>query len=380
MIARKVIWTATLAGVAAGALSLTVFNASSPEATAPRAAGQHADASGLASVQVVKPARRHLRKTLTIPATIAPWQQATVYAKVPGYLKSVSVDKGDVVKRGQRLAVIDAPEIEQQYREAQAQHEIKRLTYERYHRVWRETPDVIAKQDVDVAEAEAKATRHLRDTRKVLLDYTTVYAPFDGLITARFVDPGALIPSATASAGQGAALFTLMELDTLRVYAGLPQEVSFLAKPGLPVVLRLKELPGREFTAAITRTTGVLDPSTRTLLVEIDLPNPEHRLQPGMFITATFYLEERPDALAIPPSAILDSGPDDKAVFIVDQGIVRRAGIRTGLDDGVWVEVVDGLSGDEDVVVVGKGELVPGQRVRASPYLLPQGTPSSQKL
>jgi len=131
-----------------------------PKATAgSEEIGRLEPASGMAAipVQTLVPDRRDLAKTLSLPANVSPWAQATLYAKVPGYLKWMGADKGDQVKPGQLLAVIDAPEIEQQYKQAEADYRIKHVTYERLHRAWKENPDVVAKQDVDVAESAAKA-------------------------------------------------------------------------------------------------------------------------------------------------------------------------------------------------------------------------------
>lgn len=351
--------------------------ASSPEGT--RTSPE--PSAGGAQVQVRKPQRRDIAQTLTLPANISPWYQATLYGKVSGYLKWIGFDKGDSVKKGQLLAVLDAPEIEDQYQQAEADYSIKKLTAERLFGVWREKPDVIAKQDVDVALAAADAAKHLMDNRRTLLEYTKVYAPFNGVITARFADPGALIQAATGSATQAVPLFTIMDMDTVRIYVSVPQEAAHLAKPGVAAALTVRERPGEDFQASITRTTEALDPATRTLLVEIDVPNKDRKLQPGTFVNVTLYLQQHPNALAIPPAALVPSkNGKEKSVFIIDQGKAKLVPIKTGIDDGVWVEVVDGLTGDEDVVVVGKGGLGDGQVVRASPYNLPVGTPAKQKL
>jgi len=284
-----------------------------------------------------------------------------------------------VFKKRQLLAVIDAPEVEQQYRQAEADYAIKRITYERLHSVWKENPDVIAKQDVDVAAAMAEGAKYMRDNRRTMMDYTKVYAPFSGVITARFADPGALIQSATVSATQAVPLYTIMDLDTVRVYVSVPQEVSLLTKTGVPVTLEFKESPGREFKGSITRTTEALDPATRTLLVEIDMPNKERQFQAGTYVSATLYLKQHPNALVIPPATIATGAHKEGGVFTVEQGKARYVAIKTGLDDGNWVEVVDGLTGNEDIIVVGKSGLTDGQAVVPSPYTLPEGKPSSQK-
>jgi RND family efflux transporter MFP subunit len=375
---------AGVGGILLLAVAFTVLKGQDPTSTTPetdsKAEQVEQSADGALSVQIMKPQRQDVSYTITLPANVSPWYQATLYAKVPGYLTWMGFDKGDSAKKGQLLATLEAPEVEQKYLEAKADYAIKRITYERLHNVWKENPDVIAKQDVDVAKAATEAAKHLMNNRRTMLDYTKVYAPFSGVITARFADPGALIQSAAISTTQAVPLYTIMDMETVRVYVSVPQEVALLAKPGVPVVLTTREMQGKEFKGSITRTTEALDPATRTLLVEIDMPNKERQLQPGTFVSATLYLREHANALVIPPAAIVTGGPNKgKSVFVVEQGKARQVPIKTDIDDGVWVEVVEGLTGNEDMIVVGKAGLTDGQAVKASAYNLPAGKPSSQK-
>lgn len=332
-------------------------------------------------VQILKPQRRDMTYAVRLPATLSPIAQVTLYAKVSGYLKWIAVDKGDLVAAGQVLAVLDAPELEQRYKQAHSTYMIKKVTYERLRNVWKENRDVIAKQDVDVAEAAYLGAKHALNQSAAELDYTKVRAPFSGMITARFVDSGALIQAATSSATQTMPLFTLMDMSSFRVYANVSQKDVAYVEPGVRASIKITELPGKDVQGRVTRTTGALDPTTRTMLVEIHIPNEERRLQPGMFATATLYLKEHKNALTIPPAAIV-SGNDGEgdSVFVVDQGKARRVSIKTDIDDGVWVEVAQGLTGDEDVVVVGTSGLTDGQSIQAFPYTLPAGKPASQKL
>jgi membrane fusion protein, multidrug efflux system len=334
--------------------------------------------SQIIDVQVVKPTRRDVTYSIALPANVSPLYQTTLYAKVSGYLKWIGPDKGDRVKSNQVLAVIDAPEVEEQYQQAVADYKIKKITYERLTNVWKGTPDVIAKQDVDIAEAAFEGARHLMEQRVALRDYTKVRAPYAGTITARFADPGALIQVATSSSSGAIPLFTIMNLETVRVYANVPQEDTPWARAGTPAVLSVKELPGRVFTGTVTRTTLALDPSTRSLLIEVDLPNPDQALQPGTFGELTLQLRNSPNALVVPAGSLITQG-NSTLVFIADQGKAAQRKIRTGLSDGRWVEVVEGLTGTEDVVVVGKSKLVEGAYVQPSPYNLPEGKPSVQK-
>jgi RND family efflux transporter MFP subunit len=376
---------AGLAGVAASLIVVVVvvfLKEPPPDAngTAPdtNATSQSGRVAGALPVQILKAQRRDIAHTLTLPANISPWYQATLYAKVPGYLSRMVVDKGDAVKKGDLLAVIDAPEVDQQFQQAEADYRIKQITFDRLLSVWKENPDVIAKQDVDVAEAAAKGAKHLMENRRTMLAYTKVYAPFSGVITARFADPGAFIQAATGSSTQAAPLYTIMDLSKVRIYASVPQEAALLAKPGVPTVITVRELPGEGLRASITRTTQALDSATRTLLVEIDIPNQNVQLQPGMYVMATLLLKEHPQVLAIPPAALV-TGADGKSVFVVEGGRAKLVPVKTGLDDGVWIEITDGLQEGMDVVVVGKSGLTDGQAVQPSSATLPSGKPSSQK-
>lgn len=341
-------------------------------------AGAQADNQPV-DVQVTKPTRRELVYSVTLPANVSPLYQTTLYAKVSGYLKWIGPDKGDAVKKDQVLAIIDAPEVEEQYHQAQSDYHIKRLTSERLAKVWKESPDVIAKQDVDVAEAATQGAKHLVEQRMALRDYTKVRAPYAGIITARFADPGALIQIATASSAGAIPLFTIMDLDTVRVYTNVPQDDSPWVQPGITKAsVIVKGLEGRSFTGTVTRSTLALDPSTRSLLVEIDLPNPDHALRPGTFVEVALGLREIPDALVLPPQAVI-SGPKGKSVFIVEASRAKSVPVQTGISDGRWIEITSGLSGDEEVVVVGKRKLLDHSLVSPAPFNLPEGKPAQQK-
>ena len=345
------------------------------------AAGKSAAATkesgSIPDVQVVKPARRDVTATLRLPANVSAWNQTTLYAKVSGYLKSVAVDKGDVVRAGQVLAIIDDPELQERYEQAQSEFAIKKVTYERLLNVWKGNPDVIAKQDVDVAEAAYLGTKHALEQLAAMLDYTQVRAPYNGIVTARFVDPGALIQAATSSATQAVPLFTVMDISTLRIYVNVPQEDAAFVKKGTHATIAFKDV-GKKVEAAVTRSTVALDPGTRTMLAEIDVPNPGHAMSPGMYAEVILTLRKHPNALVIPPAALVSEN-SSRAVFVVEQGMARKVPVTIDIDDGVWVEVTEGLTGSEDVVVVGKSSVTDGKPVKASPYNLPAGKPSSQK-
>lgn len=330
-------------------------------------------------VQVTTPARQDLVYTITLPANVAPLYQTTLYAKVSGYLKWIGPDKGDAVKKDQVVAVIDAPEVEEQYQQAAADYKIKKITFERLNKVWKESPEVIAKQDVDVAEAAYEGAKNLMQQRAALRNYTKVRAPYDGIVTARFADPGALIQVATSSATNAIPLFTVMDLSSVRVYANVPQDDSPWIVPGTTkATVIVKELPDRSFKGSVTRSTLALDPSTRSLLIEVDLLNSDHVLRPGTFAEMAIGLREIPQALVLPPQAVI-SGPKGKSVFVIQDGKAKTMPIQTGITDGKWIEISSGLQGHEEVVVVGKRKLLDGAPVRTSPFKLPDAKPSQQK-
>ena len=215
--------------------------------------------------------------------------------------------------------------------------------------------------------------------RAALRDYTKVRAPYDGIVTARFADPGALIQIATSSATNAIPLFTIMNLNTVRIYANVPQDDSPWIVPGKTnVTVKVNELPDRVYQGTITRSTLALDPSTRSLLVEIDLPNPDHVLRPGTFVELTIGLREIPNALVLPMQAV-NSGPKGKSLFIVEQGKAKSVPVQTGITDGKWIEITQGLQGDEEVVVVGKRQLLDESPVQMSPFQLPEAKPAQQK-
>ncbi len=382
---RKVVVAVALAALTLGAVyvltivtrapyAVTATDGTSSTGDEPRPSGQ----PNAVGVQVLKPERRDLIYSVRLPATLSPIAQVTIYAKVSGYLKSIYVDKGDTVRVGQLLAVIDDPELGQKFQQAKSDYALKKLTYDRLANVRKENKDVIAQQDVDVSEGAYLRAKHALEELQSTLAYTNVRAPFGGVITARFADAGALVQAATSSATQALPLFTLMNMSTIRVYANVSQNDAALVKPGILSFVSIAQLPGRRFEGTVTRTTGALDPTTRTMLVEMHLPNKDGMLQPGMFAEAVLQLKRHPNALALPPAAlVLDSM--GTSVFVVEGDKVKKVPIRTGIDDGVWVEVTEGLTGGENVVVVGKSRLTDGTAVAASPYNIPPGKSASQQ-
>ena len=341
------------------------------------------------SVEVTKTVRKDLARKISLPANIEPLDQASLYAKAAGYVKWINVDIGDWVKKDEVLAELDVPEMVKEYdqvkaklREAQASYEkakadyaLQKLTYQRTKDTWDEEPGAIAKQDVDVARAKfelakaninsekAKVDNAKADMKRieVLLEYGKIKAPFDGVITKRFVDLGALVQIATSSTNVSPVV-TIMHTDTVRVFIDVPEpDVPFVEK-GNQATLVVDALPDRSFSGTVTRFANALSPETRTMKTEIDIPNPDHTLRPGMYGNLTLNLEVHENALTVPAASLIIE-KDKKFVYKVRGGKVEKVEIKTGIDDGIQVEVTQGLTGDEDIIVKGKNTVSDGEVV-----------------
>jgi membrane fusion protein, multidrug efflux system len=253
-------------------------------------------ASTKVPVSVVTAERRDLVRTITLPGTVVAFNEATLYGKVAGYVKWIRVDKGDTVYRGQTLAVLEVPEMVKEAEQAQASYQealaslnrakagadLQAVTYKRYGEVHAKDPDAISNQELDeyrsksevagaevkLAEARVETARANHDRVVALNQYASISAPFSGVVTARYVDPGALIQAATASL-EGQPVVTIQDLDTIRVYVSVPEiDVPFI-HPGTPSSLRTAAYPREVFKATVTRFAEALDPSTRTMKTEL---------------------------------------------------------------------------------------------------------------
>ncbi len=375
-------------------LGLTVpwHCACSPSTPADPQAAQVAARSGKIPVGVVTAQRKDLTRTITFPGTLVAFNEATLYGKVAGYVKSIHVDKGDTVRRGQTLALLEAPEMVKEVDQAQAsfrearasldrakaEADLQAATYKRYSEVHGKDPDAISNQELDeyrsrseVADAEVKLAEARVETARAnherlvaLNEYASITSPFSGVVTARYVDPGALIQAATSST-QGQPVVTVQNLDTIRVYVSVPEiDVPFI-HIAAPASLTTAAYPGKVFRAAVTRFAEALDPSTRTMKTEIDVRNAQHVLRPGMYADVTLEIETLRNVLVIPDSALTVEGAK-RFAWVVRNETAHRVQVETGLDDGSQVEVRSGLKGGEQVVIAGKDGLVEGKPVQAS--------------
>ena len=340
-------------------------------------------------VTVIQPVTKPAVLSITLPASVEALDQTTLYAKVSGYVQWIGVDKGDRVKKGAVLAQLEVPEVDKQYQSAlaavqqaeaeeeraQAEAILKQVTYKRLVDVRRSKPDVLPQQEVDVARAAyevaqgdaklAKAKVSLARAEvgrlEAMRQFAKITAPYDGVVTARFVDPGALIQQGSGSAGS--PVVTIASMDTVRVYVYVPEaDVSYIDR-GKPAMVLLDALPGKGFSGKIARFASALDPQTRTMKTEIDLANPGHRILPGMYGTAELKLGAEPLALFVPDPSIRRDSEGRPFVFVVEQGRLRKMPVQTGLDDGSMIQV-RGLQGSETVVLSGTTNLEEGMAVR----------------
>ncbi len=298
---------------------------------------------------------------MKLPGEIHGFTETPVYAKVAGYLRAIHVDKGDRVKAGQVLASLESPELTQQVRNAQANFDLRKATNERYQALLKS--GVASRQDADQARADfLQAGATLRQLQ-ALAEYLQITADVDGVVTARYADPGTLIPAST-SGGVGAStpVVAIATLSPVRVYVDVPQADAPFVKDGDEAVVTVTEYGGRRFTGAVTRHPQALTAGTRTMLVEVDLPNDDGVLLPGMYAQIEIALTGRRSALRIPDDILIFRG-GKTMVPIVEGDKLRVVEVALGYDDGRSSEVLSGLEGDELVAMnVGQtakdGELV----------------------
>src|SRR6266850_1166962 len=315
------------------------------------------------SVRVTQPKRGEIMRSVTLPATVAANQQVTLYAKVTGYLKKIHVDKGDQVKAGDLIAEIEVPELIADLAKSKAEAEIADLDFKRASEAQKKAPDLVTVQSIDAAKAKFEMAKATLDRAETLLGYCRMTAPFSGTITKRFVDPGAFIPSATpGSTAQNSALVTLSDSTVVRVQVAVPEpEVPLIVK-NLPVKVFVEELPGRNFQGTVTRFAQALDDLSKTMLTEIDLENPKGELRSGMYATAKIDVEKHGEALLLPVEAVLVEKAG-ASVFTVADNKAKKVPVKTGFNDGAFVEILDGVSPNETVIVIGKTGLNNGQPV-----------------
>jgi RND family efflux transporter MFP subunit len=328
------------------------------------------------TVSVVQPKRGASGEEIVLPGNIQAFIDAPIYARTNGYLKRWYVDIGARVKAGQLLAQIDTPEVDQQLQQAradlataEANYQLAKTTAARYQYLL-ET-DSVARQDVDNAVANYQAKKAMVESAgenvkrlEDLQSFEKIYAPFDGVITARKTDIGALIDS--GSGGSAKELFHIASIRTLRVYVNVPQLYSRSAVPGVQADLTLAEFPGRRFQGRLVRTADAIDQASRTLLTEIDVDNAAGELLPGAYAEVHFKLPSGASTFTIPVNTLLFRS-EGLRVGVVRDGKAVLVPVVLGRDFGIEVEVVSGLDGSESLITNPPDSLVSGGEVRIAP-------------
>jgi RND family efflux transporter MFP subunit len=291
-------------------------------------------------------------REISLPGEIHGYYETPIYAKIAGYVKTMLVDKGSRVRAGQLVATIESPETDQQTRNAKATYEIAALTDRRYQALVQQ--QVVPQQTADQNHAQMLETYATWRSYVATQQYERVTAPFDGMITTRNLNPGALVGSAAATNTSSPAIFEIATLQPLRVYLFLPQPFSPLVRDGDAAVVTVSEYPKRDFVGTITRHPAALDQSTRTMQVEVDLPNGDLALYPGMYANVKVTIRGSKQSPRVPDQALIFNN-EEVLVPVVRDNRIHLVKVELGIDDGINCEVIRGLKGDE-TIALGMGQ------------------------
>ena len=354
--------TVPLAAVALAAVLLAIGIA--PRIDARAAQRAQVAAQQALPVSVIAPGTAPADQTLTLPGSVMPFAEASIYARTSGYIAHWSADLGTHVKAGQTLAQIAAPDLDAQLRQAradaataQANYDYAKSTAQRWQDMLKSQS--VSQQDTDTKVADMNAKRAMLASAQAnvahlneLVSYEAVSAPFDGVITARNVDVGTLVTAGgtPGSPGLSGELFHLEQTGTLRVFVDVPQDSAADVSTGTPVYLITQQYPGRHFAARVARTAGAIDPVTRTLRVEIDVDNADGALLPGAYAQAHLVVTSAAPALELPVSALLFRPDGVTVATVAANGRTALKRVQIGRDFGTRVEIVSGLAAGDRVI------------------------------
>jgi RND family efflux transporter MFP subunit len=327
------------------------------------------------TVITTTPSRTTLGEELVLPGTVQAYTEAPIYARTSGYLKEWRVDIGSLVNKGDLMAEIDSPEVDQQYAQAQAD-----LATARANEALAGTTNVrwqgllgtesVSKQDADEKAGDAAAKKAAADSAaanvsrlRELESFKRVVAPFTGVITARNTDIGALI---NAGQSAGTELFRIADTHKLRIYAQVPEAYAAVTNPGLEADLRFAERPQQSFAAKTVRTSNALDPTLRTLQVELELDNANHAVFPGAYAEVHFKLPASSESLRLPANTVLFRAEGLQVATIDGQNRVKLKSIVQGRDFGNTIEVLSGLEPNDTVILNPPDSLIDGVVVRVA--------------
>jgi RND family efflux transporter MFP subunit len=338
----------------------------------------------LTSVSVVAPKQTAPAEEIILPGNVQPFITSPVYARTNGYLKKWYFDIGAHVKKGQLLAVIETPEVDQQLQQArsnlstaQANLELATITKTRYQGLLK--THAVSQQDADNAvgtynanKAIVQADQAAVDQYAAMVSFEKLYAPFDGVITARNTDIGDLINSGSTSAVK-TDLFHIAQPGTLRVYVNVPEEYSRGIKVGMTADLALAEFPGRTFQGNLVRTADAINMTTRTLLIEIDVANPTNTLLTGSYAEVHLKVPNQSSTFIIPVNTLIFRSEGLRVGVVKDQKVTLTP-VTPGRDFGNEIEIVAGLKPEDQIIINPPDSIVTGQQVQIVQATLPGDT------
>jgi multidrug efflux system membrane fusion protein len=342
-----------------------------------RALAKETERETVPTVAVVYPQSEKPDEDLVLPGSLLAYEESPIYARTSGYLVRWYKDIGSRVTKGELLAKIDTPEVDQELNQTRAarqqivaQVELAKISADRWQNL-RKTDSVSAQESdqYDSAYKQSQANLAAADANVRRLEqlegFKEVYAPFSGVLTKRNVDPGALINAGAGAAGR--ELFDLARVDPLRVYTSVPQAYAPFIKVGAKTAVTLQEFPGQRFVGKVVRTAEAIDPATRTLLTEVDVPNKDGHLLPGSFGEVHFAVGSGVNKVTIPVNAMLFRAEGPRVAVIGPGGKVQLRPINIGRDYGATLEVLGGVSPGDQVVVNPADSLEDGQQVNVAP-------------
>jgi len=379
--ALMVVGVALLILLVAGAITL-ISRASHEQALA-----KETEQQTIPTVAVVHPLAEKPDEELVLPGSMQAFEESPIYARTNGYLVRWYKDIGSRVKEGDLLATIDTPEIDQELSQTRAarqqivaQLELAKISAERWESLRKS--DSVSAQEADqqtsgYKQAQANLAAADANVRRLeqLEGFKKVYAPFSGIITKRNVDRGALINAGAGAAGR--ELFDIARVDPLRVYTNVPQAYAPFIRVGASTTVTLQEFPGQRFSAKVARTAESIEPNTRTLLTEVDVPNRDGRLLPGSFGEVHFAVGSNVNKVTVPVNAILFRSEGTRLAIVGPDNKVELRAISIGKDYGTTLEVLAGVSIQDQIVINPPDSLEDGQQVTLAPPSPGQGQDQS---
>jgi RND family efflux transporter MFP subunit len=366
---------AVLAGLAVVAtLGLGIYSAVRARSAADVALTQTTEEAAIAVVSVVSPKPGGSTQEIRLPGTTQAFTDAPIFARTNGYVKAWYFDIGAHVRQGQLLAEIETPEVDQQLEQARADLETAQanlrqaqITADRWQALLES--DSVSKQETDVAVSALSAMKATVNSNganvrrlEQLQGFQKIYAPFDGVITARNVDIGVLV-NAGSTTSSGRELFHMVAIHTLRVFVAVPEVYSRAARPASSATLTLDEFPGRSFHGTLVRTANAIDLASRTLLVEVDVDNPRGELLPGAYAFVHLSLPKQIASVTVPANTLLFRAEGLQAAVVRD-GEAQLVPVTIGRDYGTTVEILAGLQPTDQIIVAPSDSLTSGTRVR----------------